>query len=165
MSLPVWSWIWAWRALLQWARLDLDPLTLSAPERWQVVTATIPAGIHGKYWRPFRHWLLVRLPSWLAVSRLERHSRGWYRIPTWSVAEHCMFRFGHPGLDVGTFLKITGGTISATGHVEADRCELLLYLPDGQVEDEPHIPSMSRAWSNYLCGSRTVQAEQRDEDT
>jgi hypothetical protein len=146
MSLPTGTWLRAWRLFIRWSGLDIDPHELTVIERWHIVSITVPAGVRAFYARPARHWLMSRLPAWWAMSRLKRASGGWYRIPTWSVAEHCMFRFGHPGLDVGTLLKIRGGAIVATAHVMHDRCEILFYAPNGEVENEPDVFEMRRAW-------------------
>jgi hypothetical protein len=69
-----------------------------------------------------------------------------------------MFRFDHPGLDIGTFLKIARGVLVATGHVEADHCEILFFLPNGEVEDEPDVPEMGRAWQSYWQARASLKA-------
>lgn len=158
MHMPVGWWLWFWRSFARWSRLDLDPLALSSAERWDVVAAVIPAVVRARYARPTRNWFLSRLPAWVALVRLERHTNGWYRIPDRPVAEHCMFRFDHPGLDIGTFLKIARGVLVATGHVEADHCEILFFLPNGEVEDEPDVPEMGRAWQSYWQARASLKA-------
>ncbi|MBN9305896.1 MULTISPECIES: hypothetical protein [unclassified Devosia] len=149
MHMPVGWWLWSWRSFARWSRLDLDPIGLSPAERWGVVAAVIPAVFRARFARPVRHWLQSRLPARVALLRLERHANGWYRIPDRPAAEHCMFRFDHPGLDTGTFLRIERGVLAATGHVEVDHCEMLFFLPNGEVEDEPAVPEMRLAWHRY----------------
>lgn len=137
MRLPSWTWLWAWRAFQRWSQLDLDAKTLTTGERWQVVTHTIPVGIHSLYVRPMRLWMFARLPRWTAAMRLKAVGHGWYRIPTYSAVEHCRLRFGVNGIEEGDLLRIERGRVAAMAYEERNFCEIIRYDEDGEIEGDP----------------------------
>lgn len=152
MHLPSWTWSWMWQIFLRWSRLDLDVDRLSVAERWQVVSYTIPAGIRSYYARPVRLWILARLPRWIAIIRMEAVGHDWYRIPTYPAVEHCRLRFGVHGIEEGDLLRIEGSRVVAMAREGRNFCEIIRYLPSGEVEDDVVPLVLRRAWLCYRSG-------------
>jgi hypothetical protein len=118
-------------------------------QRWQVVAQTIPAGIRTYYARPVRLWMLARLPRWTAIIRMEAVGRGWYRIPTHPVVEHCRLRFGVYGIEEGDLIRIERGRVIAMAYEDRHFCEIIRHRADGEIEEDPMPAEIAGAWANY----------------
>jgi hypothetical protein len=140
---------WAWRLFYRWSGLDLDPRSLTAGERWSVASTVVPAVFRSRYLRPARQWMLARTPTWIVTQRLDRRMHGWYRIPCPASAEHVRLRFDMWPIEVGDHVRVQDGRLAAVGYATPTYSEIILLNPDGELEDQPKIPEMARAWAAY----------------
>src|SRR5690606_17973242 len=113
---------------------------------------TIPAGIRTHYVRPFRLWLLAHLPHWTAVMRLRAVGHGWYRIPTYAVAEHCRLRFDIHSIEEGDLIRIERGRATAMAYEDRNFCEIIRFVSGDEVEDDVVPLALTRAWLQYRSG-------------
>lgn len=143
--------ICAWQRFARWSKVDLDLWSLTIPERWSVVRAVVPAVIRSRYVGPARRWLLARTPRWIVAWRLHKHVQGWYRIPTKAVAEHVRLRFDIWPVEVGDHVRLERGRLTAVGYTTATFCEMILVLPNGEIEPDPRSPEMARAWARFAA--------------
>lgn len=153
MNMPRWSWNWAWRALMSWSRLQLDP-ELSPAERWHVAATVIPACLRHYCVDPVRRWSLAYSPKWVLRARLEQAGHGWYRIPTHAAAKHCRLRFGVYPIDAGDLVRFRDGRVSHIAYTGTRHTEILAFRPDGNLAPEPVVPEMQRASDAFFRGSR-----------
>ena len=144
-----WAWLWAWRSFVGWSRIDVDPRSLTAGERWSVVAITVPAVIRSRYFRPARLGLLARTPAWIVARRLGKQTHGWYRVPNRRAAEHVRLRFDIWPIEVGDHVRLERGRLTAVGYSTADFSEIIFVQPDGEIEPDPQSPEMDRAWTRY----------------
>lgn len=151
-QLPLeWAWLWAWQLFTGWSRLDVDPHSLTAGERWSVVAITVPAVLRSRYFRPIRLWLLARTPAWIVARRLQRRTYGWYRIPSRAAAEHVRLRFDIWPIDINDHVRLQQGRLTALGYSTATFSEIIFVLPNGDIEPDPGSPEMERAWTKYAA--------------
>lgn len=143
MNLPTWSWNWAWQALMRWSRLQLDA-ELTTSERWQMAFTIIRAGIRSYYVEPLRSWMLAHSPKWVLKARLERAGHGWYRIPTRAAARHCWLRFDVYPIDRGDLVRFREGRVSHIAYIGTRHTEILEFLPNGELAEDPVVPEMRR---------------------
>ena len=146
---PEFWWLWAWRLLTRWSALDLDALKLTVGERWGVVAAVVPAALRALYVRPAIAWGLSNSPWWMVRARLEGAGNGWYRIPSRAAADHVRLRFDIYPIDAADHVRVDRGRLVAVGYVTKHWCEILMILPNGEIEPDPKIPGMAQAWSAY----------------
>lgn len=139
----------AWRLFLCWSRLDLDPRSLTAGERWSVVATTVPAVLRSRYLRPARLWLLCCTPAWIVARRLQRRTHGWYRVPSRGAAEHVRLRFDIWPIEVDDHVRLEHGRLTALGYATPTFTEIIFVRPDGELEPDPDSPEMARAWAAY----------------
>lgn len=152
--IPPATWFWAWRLFAIWSRLDVNPRSLTAGERWSVVATTMPAVIRSRYLRPARLWLLARTPAWIVAGRLQRQTNSWYRVPSQEVADHVRLRFDIWPIDVGDHVRLQDGRLTAVGYATPTFSEIILVLPNRELEPDPHSPEMGRAWAAYAAARR-----------
>jgi hypothetical protein len=148
-QLQDWIEIGAWQMFARWSKIDLDPELLDDRERWSVVRAVVLAVIRSRYLQPARFWLLACAPAWLVTRRLERRTRGWYRVPSRAAAEHVRLRFDMWPIDVGDHVRVEGGRLTAVGYATPNFTEIIFVLPDGELEPDPRSSEMSRALGAY----------------
>ena len=155
MMLPMralaWTWLWAWRLFAGWSRLDVDPRSLAAGERWSVVATTMPAVVRSRYLRPVRRWLLSRTPAWIVARRLQKRTQGWYRVPSRAAAEHVRLRFDIWPIEVDDYVRLQHGRLTAVGYACPTFTEVIFVLPTGELEPDPNSPEMDRAWAAYAA--------------
>ena len=144
-------WRWSWRQFASWSRLDLDPSSLTAGERWSVILTAIPAVVRSRYAGPSRRWLLARTPFWIITGRLQRRVHGWYRIPTRAAAQHVRLRFDIWPIEVGDHVRIEGGRLTAVGYTTSEFSEIIFVMPNGEIEPDPRSLEMARAWTKYAA--------------
>jgi len=115
---------WAWPlfrsiALLSDAYDDVDESV-----RWQIVWWSLrPIFLHYVV-SPSKDWVQRRLPTWLALARLEARGSGWYRVPDMGAALHVWRRLDVTVLE-DDYIKVKGGAVVARGFEDEDRalCE------------------------------------------
>lgn len=143
---------WVWGRLIRWTGLDVDPLSLTAGERWCVVAITVPAVVRARYLRPVRQGLLTRSPAWVVAMRLQRRPHHWYLIPSRAAAEHVRLRFDFWPIEVGDHVRIVRGRLTAIGCVGQTFSEIIFVEPTGEPEPDPHSAETTRAWAAFWLG-------------
>jgi hypothetical protein len=138
----------AWRVFTAWSGVDVDPQTLTAGQRWSVITITV-AGILRRRSQGVRFWLLSSVPTWNLAARLERQTHRWYRIPSRQAAEHVRLRLDMWPLNPGDYVRIERGRLTAVAYSTSDWSEIIFVGLDGEVEPDPRSPEMARAWRAY----------------
>jgi hypothetical protein len=146
-----WAWFWAWRLFAGWSRLDVDPSSLTAFERWSVVATTMPAVVRSRYLKPVRRWLLARTPAWIVARRLQQRTHRWYRVPSEEAADHVRLRFDIWPIEVGDHVRLQQGRLTAVGYSTATFSEIIFVLPNGEIEPDPGSSEMNRAWAAYVA--------------
>lgn len=149
-----WAWLWAWRLFAGWSRLDVDPRSLTAGERWSVVATTVPAVIRSRHFRPVSLWLLSRTPAWVVAKRLQKRTHGWYRVPSQEAAGRIRLRFDIWPIEVGDYVRLERGRLTAVGYSTTTFSEIILVLPNGEIEPDANSPEMDRAWAAYNAATR-----------
>lgn len=149
MSLP--GSMIVWQLFARWCRLDLDYSSLSAGERWSVVTATLKAMVRSRLLRPVRLRLLAHVPVWVVAKRLQRRSHGWYRVPSAAAAEHVRLRFYIWPIEVGDHVRIQNGRLAAVGYATPTFSEIIFVLPNGELEPDPRSPETAKARVAYAA--------------
>jgi hypothetical protein len=139
---------WLWRAFARWTRIDLDPQTLTRAQRRSIFAIVVSAIIRSWY-QGVRVWLLSSLPTWTLAARLEGQTHRWYRIPSRQAGEHVRLRLKMWPLNPGDYVRIEQGRLTAVAYSTSDWSEIIYVGLDGEVEPDPRIPEMARAWSAY----------------
>lgn len=147
--IPESTWLWAWRRIAAWSRLDLDPHALSARERWSVAIVVVSAVARSRYLRPLGLRFLALMPAWMVAMRLNRQVHGWYRIPSRTAAVHVQLRFHMWPLDAGDHVRIQNGRLTAVAYNGKEWSEIVFVMTDGQIEPDPKSPWMTKAWAAY----------------
>jgi hypothetical protein len=133
----------------RWSGLDLDVRSLTANERWSIVVITVPAVLRSRHLRPAKLWLLARTPAWIVAHRLQELTHSWYRIPGRAAADHVRLRFDIWPVEVGDHVRLERGRLTAVGYSTTTFSEIILVLPNGEIEPDPQSPEMDRAWTRY----------------
>lgn len=94
-------------------------------------------------------WLLARTPPWIVTWRLQRRVHGWYRIPTRVAADHVRLRFDIWPIEVGDHIRIERGRLTAVGYTTSTFSEIILVLPNGEIEPDPSSAHTAKAWAAY----------------
>lgn len=94
------------------------------------------------------------MPEWIVASRLQRRTHGWYRIPGRAAAEHVRLRFDIWPIDVGDHVRLQDGRLTAVGYATPTFSEIIIVLPNGELEPDPHSPEMGRARATYAAARR-----------
>lgn len=153
--IPESTWVWAWRVFTRATGLDLDPRSLSASERWNVIAAAVPALVRSRFLSPVRLSLLARTPTRIVLRRLQRSVHGWHRIPNNSAAEQVRLRFDIWPLETGDFVQVQDGRLTAIGCMTATFCEIIYISANGEIEADPKSPEMTKAWAAYQADRRS----------
>lgn len=143
------TWFWAWRLLCRWTRLNIDPRSLTAGERWAVAVTTLPAALRSRYLRPARLLLLAHTPAWIVADRLQQLTHCWYRIPSQKAADHIRLRFDIWPIDIDDHVRLQQGRLTAVGYRTPMFSEIIFVLPNGELEPDPKNPEMARAWAAH----------------
>jgi len=139
------AWLWAWRLFAGWSRLDVDPRSLTAGERWSVVATVVRSVARSRYLRPARLWVLARTPAWIVAHRLQQRTHGWYRIPGRAEAEHVRLRFHIWPVEVGDHVRLQHGRLTAVAYANPTFTEIIFVQPNGEIEPDPDSPEMRTA--------------------
>lgn len=139
---------WIWQILAERSGVDADPQTLTAGQRWSVITMTVAGSLRRRY-QGVRLWLLSNLPTWTVTSRLQGRTHRWYRVPSMQAAEHVRLRLAMWPLNPGDYVRIERGRLTAVAYSTKDWSEIIYVGPEGEVEPDPHSPEIARAWRAY----------------